>query len=341
MEKNKAKKNKVLIIRFSSFGDIVQASTVVELISHGLDSPTIHWVTRSEFENLVALNTDIAKVFTVEKVLGIKGLIRKALELRKENYTHIYDAHNNLRSRILRIFLLTRFSPPRFTVRSKDRLKRILLFYFRINLFPKPFKGIESYISPLIKWGIPNAYSKLPVVWNFNEKKLKTTQYLPTTKFISIIPSAAWEMKRWPVEFWKKLILLLPNVNIVILGGKEDIFCKDISAVDSLRVFNLAGKLSLIESCDVIRKSALIISADTGLLHVADVLGIQGISLMGPTAFGFTSSDSIRTMETELSCRPCSKDGRGRCSQAIYQQCMVDITPEQVASVILKNYFLS
>jgi heptosyltransferase-2 len=56
---------------------------------------------------------------------------------------------------------------------------------------------------------------------------------------------------------------------------------------------------------------------------------------MGPTAFGFTRSIKIKTMESDLSCRPCSKDGSGKCSQKIYQKCMVDITPALVAKEIM------
>jgi heptosyltransferase-2 len=324
------KKAKVLIVRFSSFGDIVQCSTVVELIRQTMTDAQIHWVTRNEFKNLVNLNAGLDKVIGIDKTDGFKGLLRLALLLRREQYTHVYDAHNNLRSVFLKLILMTRLHFPKLIVRSKERFKRILLFTFRINLFPKPFKGIDSYCLPLAKWGITNA---APVKWNFSILNPAWNN----KKFITFVPSAAWEMKRWPLAHWKKLVQLLPQHDIVILGGKEDLFCEEISAINPTRVTNLAGKLSLIESCDIVKKSNLIVSADTGLLHVADVLQVPGISLMGPTAFGFTASNKIITVEVDLSCRPCSKDGRGKCSQEIYQKCMVDITPEQVASVILQR----
>lgn len=331
------KKQKVLIVRFSSFGDIIQCSSIVEHLRRRFQDAEIHWVTRNEFKNLVSLNQSVDKVLAIDKSTGIRGLIYLALKLRRENYTHVYDAHHNLRSGILRLVLMLKFNSPNLIVRSKDRLKRILLFYFRINLFPKPFRGIDSYLSPLKKWDIAFTTMAIPVRWKFQELNCDFVN----KKFISFVPSAAWEMKRWPIDHWKKLVTLLPNVNIVLLGGKEDVFCEDISEIDPSRVINLAGKLSLIESCDIINKSQLVISADTGLLHVADVLGISAISLMGPTAFGFTASSKIKTLETELACRPCSKDGRGKCSQDIYQKCMVDITPEKVAREILNLQTLS
>ncbi len=330
-------KNKVLIIRFSSFGDIVQCSSVVELIRQRFSRDTeIHWATRADFDFLVKLNVEINKVWSLDKKLGFIGLVKFALILRKENYSHIYDAHNNLRSKILKLFLMTRLQRPTFVKRPKDRLKRILLFKFRINKFPKPFIGIESYMAPLLKWGIKKGNSPRLVTWKFSEEvKQKVSSLIATTvgeaQMIALVPSAAWEMKRWPLDHWIKLITIMPNAHFVILGGKEDTFCQELADIDPKRVFNLAGKLSLIESCQLVSKSALVISADTGLLHVADVLGVKALSLMGPTAFGFTMSSLIKTLEVDLPCRPCSKDGSGKCSQNIYQLCMVDITPATVA----------
>ena len=333
------KKNKVLIIRFSSFGDIVQCSSVVELIcqkfsDHKLKSE-IHWATRVDFDYLVRLNSSVDKVWSLDKKLGLRGLLKFALQLRSENFTHIYDAHNNLRSKIVKFFLLTKFNRSQCLTRSKDRWKRILLFNFRINKFPIPFKGINSYIAPLSKWGVRPLDESHFVKWNFPksvEEKIKNL--ILDKKLIVLVPSAAWEMKRWPLEHWKKLIRLLPESNFAILGGKEDHFCQDIADINPSRVQNLAGKLSLVESCHFIQKSALVISADTGLLHVADVLGVKALALMGPSAFGHTMSSKITTMEVDLPCRPCSKDGSGNCSQPIWQKCMVDILPAKIASEV-------
>jgi heptosyltransferase-2 len=324
---------KVLIIRFSSFGDIVQCSSVVELIRQKYPDAVIDWVTRSEFDYLVKLNHDVNNVWSFNKKLGFKGLIDLGFKLRALNYTHVYDAHNNLRSLMLSLMMRSRiFNRPKWLTRPKDRLKRILLFTFRINTFPKPFKGIHSYRAPLMKWGIhPNLDEKL-VTWDFENKALeKVDPFLKDKKTIILVPSAAWEMKRWPLPLWKKLISIMPGYKFVVLGGKEDHFCEELREIDPTRVENLAGKLSLVESCAMISKSELVISADTGLLHVADVMGVKALSLMGPTAFGFTTGKQIITMEVDLPCRPCTKDGRGSCSQDVYQKCMVNITPEMVA----------
>lgn len=296
----------------------------------------IHWVTRSEFVELVKLNKNVNKVIGLDRKLGTGGLIDLIKNLKRENYDLIYDAHNNLRSNLIHLAFLLTFQNSRWITRSKNRIKRIFLFNFRINLFPKPFKGIDSYLFPLEKYNKSKVVSNILVDYQFpNNVQEKVNPYFSSNnKTITIVPSAAWPMKRWPLEYWKDLINLGENYHFYILGGKEDVFCEDIKSIAPNRVTNLAGQLSLIESSAFIAKSSLVVSADTGLLHVADVMGVRGISLMGPSAFGFTKSSLIKTLEVELSCRPCSKDGSGKCKQEVYQKCMREIMPQAVLDTI-------
>jgi heptosyltransferase-2 len=208
-----------------------------------------------------------------------------------------------------------------------------MLFNFRKNYFDYPFKGIRSFLAPIEKFlNATLKNEKNESLWNFPLQVHSKLQEIPHLKqSVVFVPSAAWEMKRWPLNHWKSLASLIDK-NIIILGGKEDAsFCEEIKEIAPQRIQNLAGKLSLIESCAVVQQAHLIISADTGLLHVADVFGKKALSLMGPTAFGFTTHANIKTLEIDLSCRPCTKDGRGNCHQATYQKCMVDITPSLVA----------
>jgi heptosyltransferase-2 len=84
--------------------------------------------------------------------------------------------------------------------------------------------------------------------------------------------------------------------------------------------------------------SEFVISADTGILHVADLFQVSGLALIGPTAFGHPTGSSLRVLERNLSCMPCTKDGRGKCSDSTYQRCMVEITPRMVATEV-ESYF--
>lgn len=332
------KSPKILIIRFSSIGDVLQCMAVVGSLQQKFPNVEIHWLVRNDIAPILDLDSRIHKVWAFDKQSKLKGLWKLAGKLRKERYSHVYDAHSNIRSNIVKLRVCPFWKrclgiAPKFALRSKERIKRILLFKFRINLFPKPFKGMISYLSPLKKWGISD-FNATPLKWNFSPTTQEKVQQLVPTSIensICLVPSAAWELKRWPVDYWKQLILAMPEQNFIIIAGPKDVFCKEIASVAPKRVCNLSGKSSLIDSCYVVYKSALTISADTGFIHAADLFGKKGIFLAGPTAFGFPTGKHIRILQKEMPCRPCTKDGRGNCSQNIHKECLVSLTPDLVA----------
>lgn len=325
---------KILIIRLSSFGDIVQAMSVLAPLRAKYPTAQIDWLVRSDNVSILPCSTQVSKIWSFERKEGLKGLIKLALKLRAEGYTHVYDAHSSLRSRIVGHFL----SPAHFVRRSKERWKRFLLFKLRVNKFPWPYRGMHSFVGPLAEWGVTKSDSLIDH-WQFTPEQIKKCETLlsGTSSFVTLVPSAAWPMKRWPEGHWKRLIEALPEVNFVLLGGPGDHFLADIKATGGERVLNLAGALSLAESCYVVTRSQCVVSADTGLLHVADLLGVKAIALVGPTAFGFPSNSQVEILEVDLPCRPCTKDGRGKCIQDVYQKCMVDITPSRVATRVRAN----
>jgi heptosyltransferase-2 len=152
-----------------------------------------------------------------------------------------------------------------------------------------------------------------------------------------LAPSAAWPKKRWPLSHWKNLIGLIlkqTNLSILILGGPKDDFCKDLAALDQKRIVNLQGSLTLLESAAAVKLSKKLVVADTGLLHMAEAMDIPVVALIGPTPFGYPTKNISVTLERDLWCKPCSKDGRGICWNPTYQKCLVDLKPERVAEHI-------
>ncbi|MDD0851951.1 glycosyltransferase family 9 protein [Halobacteriovorax sp. GB3] len=331
-------REKILIIRFSSFGDIVQTMSVLNPLRAKFPQSDVHWVTRSDMSSLLSYNPMIDKLWSFDRKEGLVGLIKLSFKLRKEGYRYVYDAHSNIRSKIMSLILCPPFSRAHFVRRSKDRLKRILLFKFRKNTYDWPYRGMLSFLKPLKSWGVEFSRDDLSQTWNFREKEIQNVKeklgesHFVEYDFIALAPSAAWEMKRWPLDHWKSLIRLMENEKFVVLGGPGDEFCQELVDLAPGRVLNLAGKLSLMESSFLVTLSKGLISADTGVLHVADILGVKALALIGPTAFGFPTGSQMKTLDIELPCRPCTKDGRGKCVQDVYQKCMVDISPERVAA---------
>lgn len=343
---------KLLIIRFSSFGDIIQGISVPAHFANQFPGAEVDWLVREDFAQLLLPQKSIHNIISFSRKLGPLSLIKTAWSLSGKSYTHVYDAHNNVRSNIVMVIFILRSISSIFThklksfhllQRPKNRFKRFLLFTFRINQFEKPFIASRSFLEPLSKWGIKLDTKNLLGDNHFQisqEARTKAQQVLSNLaikEFTCLVPSAAWPMKRWPIPYWKKLIEITPLESFVILGGPEDEFCQEIAAVAPERVFNLCGKLSLIESCAIAEQSKKLISGDTGLLHVADQMQVPAIALLGPTAFGYPSSVNSVALHTNLSCQPCSKDGRGKCHNSIYQRCLIEVTPERVAQKALSK----
>ncbi len=325
---------RILIIRLSSIGDIVQALGVPRHLHRKFPKAEIHWVVRSDNESLVANNPYVTQVIPFVRSSGLRGWLSLSRKLSENGYTHVYDAHNNFRSRILCAFL----RPPFFIRRSKERFKRLLLFWFKIQHFYEIKNGIDSYVEPLISWGIHN--DKMGSEMTLSpEVQAKVRALLPNKEnLIAIAPGTAWPKKTWPVNKWSELLKLLlnnKNLHFLILGGPNDDFCKDL-LIDSKRIFSLQGKLSLIESAAAIGFCKTLVAGDTGLLHMAEALKKNVVCLWGPTHLGHTYRTESITLEKKLWCRPCTKDGSGPCINREFQKCMTDISEVEVLAAVEK-----
>ena len=185
---------KVLVIRFSSFGDVVQATTVNHQLRGLFPEAKIVWLTKRAFSSLVQKDPNVDQVTTLE---DFSSLLSLASWIKSESFNLVYDAHRSMRSSLLFFLSKVIFDKSSWVRRSKSRLKRFLLFKFRINLFPKPFVGQASYISPLLEYGlklVPNDTN-----WSFDDSELnKVKGHVGESDFVVFAPSAAWEMKRWP-----------------------------------------------------------------------------------------------------------------------------------------------
>lgn len=318
---------KILIIRFSSIGDLTQALSLPSFIALQSPQTEIHFVTRFDLAPLLQNHPHINKIWSLDKNTGFRGLLHLITQLKKENFTHIYDAHNNLRSFLIR-FLIRK---PMTLVRPMMRFKRFLLLRFHKNLFEMPFSGQRDLIKPLEKWGFKFQIPDPPQIFlapSIRTQAAALIHKFTSEKYFILVPSAAYELKRWPLIHWEKLVQLNPLKTFVVLAGPEDQFTSSLNKFKN--VINLTGKTSLLESAALIERAQAVVSNDTGLLHISEQLGRPTLALMGPAPFGFPSRTSTVILERQLKCRPCSKHGQGPCVNPIFQECLHSITPQEV-----------
>ncbi|MCB0411775.1 MAG: glycosyltransferase family 9 protein [Bdellovibrionales bacterium] len=328
---------KILVIRFSSIGDVLQCLSVAGALLQKYPQAEIHWVTRSDLEEVVRLQIRIQKVFSISSKSSFAQIKELAARLRQENYTHIYDAHNNLRSHIICWLLRGPFGiwgRSYFIRRHIPRFKRFLLFRFRKRYFEMPFSGQRDLLDPLKPWGISRIPPAAPQIEIPSVVCEKVHAMLPSKPFIAFAASAAYALKRWPLDSWKQLRAQLESYPIVLLGGPKDEFLDEIKRQAPEQVINLVGKLSLVESAAVVKASICLVANDTGVLHMGEQLGVPTVALMGPAPFGFPCRPKTRILELDLWCRPCSKHGQGPCINSEYQKCLRDISSNQVALAV-------
>jgi ADP-heptose:LPS heptosyltransferase len=318
---------KILIIRFSSIGDIVLTTPIVRCLKLQQPNIEIHYLSKKSFVSILENNPYITKIHTIEK--DIKEI---ADVLKQENFDHIVDLHNNLRSMHIKRIL----GKPA-TVFKKLNFKKWLLVNFKLNVMPA-IHVVDRYMQTVEKFGVKNDQKGLD--YFIPKKDEVDTHTFPSThqnSYIGFVIGAKHFTKQLPTE---KIISICKKINqpIILLGGKEDVERGELisKAVGSI-IHNACGAYNLNQSASIIRQASKIISHDTGLMHIAAAFKKEIISVWGNTvsAFGFAPylpGAGSRMVEVQgLSCRPCSKIGYDKCPKGHFK-CMKEIDEEAFLS---------
>ncbi|HEB61698.1 MAG TPA: lipopolysaccharide heptosyltransferase family protein, partial [Bacteroidetes bacterium] len=301
---------KILIIRFSSIGDIVLTTPVSRCLKKQTASE-IHYLTKASFESLLISNPNIDKVHTFKK--NIKEVIP---QLKKEQFDLIIDLHKNIRStQVIRALKLKSINF------DKINWQKWLMVNLKWNYLPK-LHIVDRYLKSLQTLGIQNDGAGLDYFIPKKDEVVISEYGLVEKQYIAIVVGAAHFTKRILPKTIKELCKQLPQTKIVLLGGKEEkeIGAEIASAFEN-RIINFCGKLNLNQSASIIQQSNLIITADTGLMHIAAALQKKMIVIWGNTIpeFGMYPyfkngvQSHINVESNGLSCRPCSKIGFSKC----------------------------
>lgn len=325
---------KFLVIRFSSIGDIVLTTPVVRCLKQQVPGAEVHYLTKQQFRSIIEPNPYVDKVMLLEHSFDL--MIH---ELKQENYDYIIDLHHNLRTmRIKRALKVKSFSFNKLNIQKWFRTA------LRINILPK-VHIVDRYLATLKKFGVRNDGQGLdhfvPAKDEVKPSDLPTSHQFG---YIGLVIGAAHNTKKLPMHKLKELCSKI-NHPVVLLGGPEDREAGDeIAAVDPIKVYNACGKFKLNESADLVRKARVIISHDTGLMHIAAAFKKTIISVWGNTVpdFGMTpyygdyQSKESRFEINHLWCRPCSKIGYKKCPLGHFK-CMEQQDIERMARVAVNS----
>ena len=331
---------KFLIIRFSSIGDIVLTTPVVRCLKKQLPLSEIHYLIKPKFKMVMEPNPYIDNIHVLQD--DWEKMIE---ELKREKFDYIIDLHHNLRTlRVKKALGVTAFSF------NKLNIKKFIFVKLKWNVMPKHLHIIDRYMETVRSFGVQNDGAGMdyfiPKEQEVTEKDIPTSHHLG---YIAIVIGASYFTKKMPVHKLQELCKAIDHP-IVLLGAKEEFAeGEQIASVDPIKVYNSCGKFSLHESADLVRKSKLVISHDTGLMHIAAALKKPVIAIWGSTtpSFGMVPyygenylvnhaqpSDDVQVHK--LWCRPCTKIGRHKCPQGHFK-CMKNISINEMVKNVNKR----
>ncbi len=328
---------KILIIRFSSIGDIVLASPVFRCVKNQLPDTEVHFLTKLSFKIVTAANPYIDKFFYYDDNLE-EILVR----LKAENYDHVIDLHNNIRSNKIKRIL----SRDTHTI-DKLTFKKFLLTNLNVDVMPNRHITQRS-LGTVSSLGVKDDGGGLDY-FIAKQYELKPDD-IPTghlAGYFVIVIGATYFTKRFPVH---KIIELCSKIDhpIILLGGKEDTANGNvISQTNPTKIYNACGKFNISESADIIKKAKLVVSNDTGMQYIACALKRPVIALWGGTTpdldvepyYGsnFLSNQQKPVYENivlNLKCQPCSKYGLDKCPLDHFN-CMEKINVDELAEKVI------
>ncbi len=324
---------KFLIIRFSSIGDIVLTTPVIRCLRKKIPDAEIHFLTRKSFRGIVSANPYINKIHTLGDSFELM-----LHELKMEAYDYIIDLHNNVRTLKVKRYLkeVKAFSFYKLNV------EKYIYTSLKINTLPKKHI-VDRYLETVKSFGVEDDGFGLdyfiPDIDRIKKEDIPTPHQLG---YIGIVIGAALGTKKLPLHKLKELCAAI-NHPIILLGGKEDYEDgKQIAANDEIKIYNACGKFNLNESADLVRNAKLIITNDTGLMHIAAAFQKPIISVWGNTVpafgmypyYGKKSEQNFDVMEiNKLWCRPCSKIGYKKCPLGHFK-CMEKIGVNEIVKLV-------
>jgi lipopolysaccharide heptosyltransferase II len=327
---------KILILKPSSLGDVVQALPVLRLLKRHFPDSEIYWWIDSNFAPLLEGDPDLAGVVRFERRRWVSPahwpeMWRSVRWLRAQNFDWVIDLQCLARSGAFAWLangqFLVGLDEPREGARG----------FYDVVVPRASFHthAVDWYLAVLPRLGVPvdEKFTWLPEQPAI-AAAVKVKWQIEGARWIALQPGARWTNKRWPAESFAELVRRLAahfsDVHFAILGAVEDQPLGEvILRAAPGRCLNLAGQTTLPEMVEWLRLCELMVTNDTGPMHVAVALGKPVVALCGPTEPRRTGPYGRleQVVQHALPCAPCLKS---RCAWPRPMECLKAISPATV-----------
>ena len=327
--------HKILIIQTAFIGDVVLVTPLIRAVRRCAAEATLHVMVIPAAQNIVENNPALNEVLVYDKrgsQSGWRGFFRMCSRVRREKYGLVLVPHRSLRSA-----LIAWCSGARVRVGFSNSAGAFLLSH-RVRYIRSQHE-IDRNLSLLASVACP-AGRILPELFATEQDQQFVGHLLAPLdragmSFIAVAPGSVWKTKRWPADYYHKLLKKLSGAGyaIVLLGGSQDReLCEAIAAAVPGLVINSAGVLTLRQAAWLLSRAAALVANDSAPLHLGSAANVPMVALFGPTipGFGFAPySDHFVVVETELPCRPCGIHGGERCPIGTHA-CMIHLRVDEV-----------
>ena len=322
---------KILLIRFSSIGDIVLTTPVVRCLRKQFPDVELHVLTKPSYRSIYAANPNVDKVF--ELTSNINEVI--AL-LREEHYDFIVDLHKNWRSLRVRMAL----HRPSASFPKLD-FQKFLYTKLKIGTLPQ-LHIVDRYFKAVEKLGVQNDGQGLDFF--FNEGDEMHYEDLPETfreGFVAVVIGGQHTTKILPVDKVVEVCEAL-DYPVILVGGPEDAARGErIKNKVGSYVGNSCGSLTVGQSASLLKLADAVLTNDTGMMHIAAALRKPIVSVWGNTVpeFGMypylpQGMKPAAIIENKtLKCRPCDKLGYAKCPKGHFN-CMNTLDSKEITETI-------
>lgn len=322
---------KILLIRFSSIGDIVLTTPIIRCLRNQLVDTQLHVLTKASYRSIYLANPYIDKVYELSS--NMKELVAS---LREERYDFIIDLHKNWRSLRVRMAL----HRPSASFPKLD-FQKFLYTKLKIGKLP-PIHIVDRYFKAVEKLGVRNDGQGLDFF--FNEGDEMHYEDLPETfrnGFVAVVIGGQHTTKILPVD---KVVEVCESLDypVILVGGPEDAARGErVKAKVGNHVGNSCGSLTLGQSASLLNLADAVLTNDTGMMHIAAALRKPIVSVWGNTVpeFGMYPylpqgmKPAAVVENKELKCRPCDKLGYAQCPKGHFN-CMNSLSGMEIAQKI-------
>ena len=328
---------RILIVKLSALGDVVQALPVLAALKRGHPGLEIDWVAeRPQAELLeghpllrrliVFPRREILALFKRGRPAGAIKLFREFLSaLRAEHYDAVLDLQGLFKSAIP--VALSRSS--RKLGFANHREGSTLPLTEKLPPYDPDLHAVRRYLLAAEALGGVSEPVKFPLPRYPSPEEVAERRALPPPPWLIFIPATRWRTKLWPEENWRTLSEKARGLGLPLLwvGGPGDReYVERCAAYGE----NLCGRLTFKELCGILSGARAVVSVDTGPMHLAAALDRKVVALFGPTAPWRTGpfGEGHRVLRAGLPCSPCF---RKKCRDP---RCMQALTPEEVLSAL-------